>query len=68
MLMHLGLVTILQVFYGWRKVTQEFLKRLDPELLFYYHTSVHSRFYEGVMPNFHTKPGKKPIAKVHSEI
>ena len=24
---------------GWRKVTEEFVKRMDPELPLYYHTS-----------------------------
>ena len=54
---------LMQVFYGWRKVTHEFLKRLDPDLPFYYHTSTHSRFYEGSMPDFDTKPRKKPKQK-----
>ena len=53
----------MQVFYGWRKVTHEFLKRMDPDLPFYYHTSTHTRFYEGVMPAFDTKPSKKPREK-----
>ena len=30
----------------------EFLKRLDPDLPFYYYTSAHSRFYEGNLPDF----------------
>ena len=29
---------ISQVFYGWRKVTNEFMKRLDPDLLTHQHT------------------------------
>ena len=33
-------------------MTNEFMKRLDPDLPFYYYTSAHSRFYEGVMPDF----------------
>ena len=33
-----------QVFYGWRKVCHEFLKRLDLDLPFYYHTSAHNHF------------------------
>ena len=28
------------------------LQRLDPELPFYYHTSSHTRFYEGPLPSF----------------
>lgn len=47
------------MFYGWRKVTSEFMKRLDPELPFYYFTSSHSRFYEGEMPEF-SEPAPKP--------
>ena len=37
-------------------MTYEFLKRMDPDLPFYYHTSSHNRFYEGLMPDFSTKP------------
>lgn len=48
------------VYYGWRKVTEEFVKRMDPDLPFYYHTSKHSRFYEGLMPDFSIKPAKRP--------
>ena len=44
-------------------MTQEFLKRLDPDLPFYYHTSTHTRFHEGVMPEFDTKPTKKAQQK-----
>ena len=32
-------------------MTVEFLKRLDPDLPFYYHTS-NVRFYEGPLPGF----------------
>lgn len=35
------------------------MKRLDPELPFYYFTSSHSRFYEGEMPEF-SEPAPKP--------
>ena len=44
-----------QVWYGWRKVTIEFRKRLDPDLPFYYYTSAHSRYYDDVLPSFNTK-------------
>jgi len=37
-------------------VTFEFLKRIDPDLPFYYHTSSHNQFYEGQMPDFNAKP------------
>ena len=40
-----------------------FLKRMDPGLPFYYHTSTHTQFYEGVMPVFDTKPSKNPWQK-----
>ncbi len=39
--------TLQCVKYNWRKVCNEFMKRLDPSLPFYYHTSTHDRFYEG---------------------
>ena len=37
----------------------EFMKRLDPDLPFYYYTSAHSRFYEGETPDF-SVPSSKP--------
>ena len=49
---------LLQVLFGWRKVTAEFMKRLDPDLPFYYYTSAHSRFYEGEMPDFSVPSSK----------
>ena len=39
-------------------MTQEFLKRLDPHLPFYYHTSAHNHFYEGLLPSFDEKSKK----------
>ena len=36
---------------------------MDPDLPFYYHTSTHTRFYEGVMPAFDAKPSKKSQEK-----
>ena len=46
--------TTKQVNFGFRKACAEFTKCLDPDLPFYYHTSSHTRFYEGptCMPNF----------------
>ena len=38
--------------YGFRKVCTEFSKRLDPELPYYYHTSTHTRYSEGPLPEF----------------
>ncbi|XP_065899778.1 uncharacterized protein [Dysidea avara] len=48
--------TLKQVYYGWRKVTKEFLKRMDPELPFYYHTTKHSYYYKDLMPEFNAQP------------
>lgn len=36
----------------------EFLKKMDPDLPFYYYTSSHQRYYEGDMPDFSEKPQK----------
>ncbi|XP_064406629.1 uncharacterized protein LOC135351537 [Halichondria panicea] len=49
--------TLQCVKYNWRKVCNEFMKRLDPSLPFYYHTSTHDRFYEGDRPSFDEKRG-----------
>ena len=54
--------TTKQVKYGFRKVCAEFTKRMDPNLPFYYHTSAHSRFYEGPLPEFN-EGSKKPRRK-----
>ena len=54
----LDVLLFVQVLYGWRRVTHEFVKRIDPDLPFYYYTSAHSRFYEGEMPDFESKPHK----------
>lgn len=47
------------MWYGWRKVCVEFLKRNDPDLPFYYYTSSHSRFYEDSLPDFNQPPKKQ---------
>lgn len=39
-------------------MTYEFKKRLDPDLPFFYYTSAHTRFYEGVMPHFDAQAAK----------
>ena len=52
--------TTKQVRFGFRKACVEFKKkRLDPDLPFYYHTSSHSRFYEGPLPDFNVSNLKK---------
>ena len=38
----------------WRKVCLEFTKRINPDLLFYYFTTTHDRFYEGERDDFDT--------------
>ena len=40
----------------------EFTKRLDPNLPFYYHTSSHTCFYEGPLPDF-SEPARKTRRK-----
>ena len=50
--------TTKEVKFGFRKVCAEFTKRLDPDLPFYYHTSSHTRYYEGPLPDFN-QPGER---------
>lgn len=52
----------LQVYYSW-KVTEEFIKRIDPDLPFYYYTSGRCQYYQDLMPDFNTTPAKerKPV-------
>ena len=42
------------------KVTYEFVKRMDPDLPFDYHTTIQYQIYEGEMPDFNIKPMKTP--------
>lgn len=51
-------IMVTNVYYGWMKVMHKSLKQLDPDIPFYYHTSAHNHFYEGSVPDFHTKPRK----------
>jgi len=51
--------TTKQVNFGIRKVYNEFIKRLDPDLPFFYHTSSHTHFYEGSLPHFNETPVTK---------
>ena len=44
--------TTKQVQHEFRKLSLEFVKRLDPDLPFYYFTSTHDRFQEGPLPDF----------------
>ena len=52
-----------QVKFGIRKVYAEFMKRLDPDLPFYYYTSDHKPYYEGPLPEFNQPSTVKPKAK-----
>ena len=54
--------TTKQVKFNTRKIYGEFLKRLDPDLPFYYHTSGHTQYHEGPLPQFEL-PSLKPPAK-----
>ena len=50
--------------FGWRKACEELIKRVDPELPYFYHTSSHQRFFEGDRPDFSMaadKPQKEHI-------
>ena len=51
--------TTKQVKFGFRKVCTEFRKRLDPDLPYYYHTSAHTRYSEGPLPEFSEKSNKQ---------
>ena len=56
--------TTKQVKVGFRKACLEFTKRLDPDLPFFYHTSSHTRFYEGPLPDFSEAPKKQKKKRV----
>ena len=45
----------------------EFMKRMDPELPFYYYTSAHDRFYEGPRPSF-SQPSSEPSKRNPREL
>ena len=55
--------TIKEAKFGMRKIVGEFSKRADPELPFYYHTSSHTRYYEGPQPEFDKAPERKTKEK-----
>ena len=44
--------TTRQMQFGFRKVGMEFLRRMYPELPFYYHTSSQTWYSEGPLPEF----------------
>lgn len=51
--------TAKQVTFGFRKMCTEFNKRLDPNLPYFYHTSSHTRYSEGPLPDFSQATTKK---------
>jgi len=57
--------TTKQVKFGIQKVCNEFIKRLDPDLPFFYNTSSHTSFNEGPLPHFNDTPvTKRKIKRV----
>ena len=44
--------TVKDVRFVWRKLCNEFAKRLDRDLPFYYYTAKNERFYEADRPSF----------------
>lgn len=48
-----------QVHFAFRKICIEFSKRLDPDLPYFYHTSAHTRYSEGPLPEFSQASSKK---------
>ena len=46
------ITSIFQAMFGWRKSCEELIKRMDPDLPYYYHASTHNRFYEDELPKF----------------
>ena len=54
--------TLKHVKFEFQKVYMEFYKRIDPNLLYYYHTSSHARFHEGPLNYFNQKPDKAEMA------
>ena len=57
--------TTKKVQYGFRKICNEFVKRLDDKLPFFYHTSTHTRFSEGPLANF-DEQSNRPKRKARS--
>ena len=52
-----------EVKFGFRKICEEFTKRIDPDLPFSYNTFTHTHFYEGPLPDF-KEPSDKPCHKI----
>ena len=55
------------VMLKWRKLCNEFAKRIDSKLPFYYYTSTHDRFYEGEMQSFDVPGSKKSTSNPRNQ-
>ena len=53
--------------FGMHMVISQFVKHVDPDLPFYYHTSTQARFYKGCHPEFDKKLAKPQKAKKYQE-
>ena len=49
-----------EVKFSWRKICNEYEKRNDPDLPYFYYTSNHDRFYEGDRPDFDIPSTQSP--------
>ena len=56
------ITSIFQAMFGWRKSCEELIKRMDPDLPYYYHASTHNRIYEDELPNF-DEPAHRTVKK-----
>ena len=59
--------TTKQVKYGFRKICNEFVKHLESDPPFYYHTSSHTRFQEGPLLEFDKSRPKQKRNIPHRE-
>ena len=55
------------VMLEWRKICNEFAKRIDSKLPFFYYTATHDRFYEGEMQSFDVQGLKKSTSNPRNQ-
>lgn len=56
--------TVEQVQFEFRKLSIEFMKRMDPDFRFYYYTAAHDLFQEGPLPSFNQpRPREKKSSR-----
>ena len=66
-----------KVWDEWRKINEEYSKRLNRSLPFYYHSAAHDRFYEGDKPQFNkprstttrleqARPARREMGALHA--